>query len=227
MKRRVTSMPSWGELALSLLCIGLIGVAGGPVMPGLTADHIRASSDALTRYGASHSINDLTAAIKALDGSIDPDTLTPGNFVATRRALVRADVNVLRVVDQSYDPTFNPLDPQNIQFLCVPPPPVVGAHRCMNPDEIKDLAIRATYAASVNLNSEKVKRNIAFRQIAHLDDYATTMLDIILKFLNSIAPDDVGPDCFALDHIVQQAGLSESKRNHIDTIICSRNHPSP
>jgi hypothetical protein len=219
MKRHSTYTFPLGQLLLASLCLALTG-ATSTAIPGVTLERIHLSSDALTRYGSSRSLVDLRAAAEALDGTIVPDTLTPDNFIATRRALVQASINVLQAVERSYvNPGFNPSDPKNIPFLCVPPPNVRGAYPCMSPSAVEDPTLRAAYVTAISINNEKIKRMADYHKIAHLDDFATATLDATLKFLNSLAPEGIGPDFAVLDGMAREAGLSDAKRNHIDAMI--------
>jgi hypothetical protein len=222
----------WVRLVFaSASCIGLLAITPDAAVPSATAAHVNASSQDLARFRSSHLLNDLRAAVAALDGTVDIHTLTPNNFITTRRTLVQAWTNVLKVIEQAYDPTFNPEDPNNVPFLCPPVPPAggrimpEGTSSCMNPNDIKDARIRAAYVAAVKENDAKKSRLSYYLEILREDERAMSSLSATLDLLRKIAPEGVGRDFTALDGILQKAGLSQTRRTTIDAMIDGR--PSP
>jgi len=160
-----------------------------------------------------------------LVGIVDISTLTPDNFTSTRRELVKAWAPVIRAIEQSYDPAFNPQDPKNIQLICVPAPPVGGrtvSEGCIDPNNIKDQKARAAFIASIEENKLRTARFRHYWDIRREDDLAMTHLSMTLDLLRKIAPDGAGADFTALDTILRQAGLSNVRRTTIDSMFYAR-----
>jgi hypothetical protein len=177
---------------------------------------------ALQRYDSSGSLSDLASAVSTMDGTVNLDALTPQNFVARRRALVQAWAQILRSIEQSYDPTYNPNDPSNIPQLCVVPPPDTNGNRlpgCADPNKIQDPAVRAKYLAAIEANKQVTVRWNHYWGLVKLDLRAMRALQMSLQLLQLVAPEGVGSDFSALDAIVQQAGISQARRAKIDGFI--------
>lgn len=222
---RRTHSPRKRSLSLTILCTALLGAAPTFAVPSITQTRINLSSHALTRFKSSDSLKDLHSAVEFLDGTIDTTSLTPNNFIATRRALVEAWAAALKPIEESYDPTFDPKDPANVQYVCVAPPHIIGAEPCMSPDSIKDSKIRAAYIASINENEAKIRRWGHYLDVSQLDAHAMSSLEAALRLLNSIAPQGVGPDFVALDDLIRRAGLSDARRTKIDAMFYARSGP--
>lgn len=214
----LSNIGALGALVYITLCIPLFG-AYSVTVPTITLTRISTSSQALEHFKSSRDIKDLQAAVSALDGTVDIETITPENFTTTRRSIVTAWANVFTVIDQAYDVHYNPHDPANVPALCVAPPHVAGAANCMSPADIKDPAARASYVAAIKENNAKIIRWNHFAQLSQIDAQAMSSLGMTLRLMNSIAPEGVGADFTALDRIIRAAGVTQSRETKIDQMI--------
>jgi hypothetical protein len=159
-----------------------------------------------------------------MDGTIDIDTLTPGNFIATRRTFVRGWAEVLKAIEQSYDPTFDPHNPDDIPVNCVTPPLEASGRQlpCTDPKYIVDPKARAAYVDAIAKNDEKNARAMHYTKVLLLDQQAMSSLSLTLDLLRKIAPDGASADFVQLDSILQQVGLSDARRTEIDAMFYAR-----
>lgn len=204
---------------LTLVTFAAPSFVGAAATAGQTDAQIAVALQALQRYDSSGSLSDLTSAVSTMDGTVNLDALTPQNFVARRRALVQAWAQILKSIEQSYDPTYNPNDPSNIPQPCVTPPPDANGARlpgCSNPNVIQDPSARAKYLAAIEANKQVTQRWNNYWGLVKLDLRAMRVLQMSLQLLQSVAPDGEGADFTALDAIVQQAGISQARRAKID-----------
>jgi hypothetical protein len=204
---------------LTLVTFAAPSFVGAAATAGQTDAQIAVALQALQRYDSSGSLSDLTSAVSTMDGTVNLDALTPQNFVARRRALVQAWAQILKSIEQSYDPTYNPNDPSNIPQPCVTPPPDANGARlpgCSNPNAIQDPSARAKYLAAIEANKQVTQRWNNYWGLVKLDLRAMRVLQMSLQLLQSVAPDGEGADFTALDAIVQQAGISQARRAKID-----------
>jgi len=210
-------------LTLAILCLGLLGVTSGSALPSLTVTRINLSSMAMARYASSHSLRDLQAAVDALSGTFVFSDLTPNNFIPTRRAIVQAFGPVLKAIEQSYEPNYNPNDRSNTPFFCPPPPaglvPSGVSDGCIDPNTIRDPNVRAQYVAAMHTNNLKKQRAGHYADVSNIDAQAMATLSASLELLNSVAPEGAGPDFSALDGILQRAGISSARRAQVDAMF--------
>lgn len=180
-----------------LLCALLVPMllAASSEVPELTVEGVHQSSLDLARYASSRSVDDLRKAITDLDGAIDLDDLSSKNFTASRRMLVQAWAAAFKAVEGAYDPTYDPNDPKNAFTNDAVPP---------------ELAKQ---------NDEKYQRAEYYWQVRILDEQAMSSLEMSLKVLNAAAPAGAGSDYDALDGIVRQSGISQTRRAAIDKAI--------
>jgi hypothetical protein len=210
-------------LATGGLAVALLGAQNSAAIPKVVQDASVKVQSSIGRFAQTHSFTDLQAAIDSLYGTIQPRALTPANFVETRRTLARSWASILKDIEASYDPTYDPNDRRNVPFLCVPPPDIEGAASCMAPDKISDPNVRAQYVKEINENNLKRKRLEHYLGVKRLDDEAMSALDMSLKLFNDIAPANIGPDAAALDSIFRSAGISAHRLNKIHQMIYARN----
>ncbi|MGB6986046.1 MAG: hypothetical protein WBD74_08770 [Candidatus Aquilonibacter sp.] len=206
-------------VVLALVTFAAPSFIGAAATAAQTDAQIAVALQALQRYDSSGSLSDLTSAVSTMDGTVNLDALTPQNFVTRRRALVQAWAQILKSIEQSYDPTYNPNDPSNIPQPCVTPPPDANGARlpgCSNPNAIQDPSARAKYLAAIEANKQVTQRWNHYWGLVKLDLRAMRVLQMSLQLLQSVAPDSEGADFSALDAIVQQAGISHARRAKID-----------
>jgi hypothetical protein len=191
----------------------------------MSASRTASALQDLQRFKSSHSLEDLKSAVYTMFGATSLDALTPENFVTQRRSLVQAYADILKTIEQSYDPTFDPANRNDLPQNCIAPPREAGGHQlpsCADPNDLKDPVARATYAAALQANDLKNKRAIRYQQLKNIDDVAMSNLSATLDLLRSVAPDGTGPDFAALDAILRQVGLSDARRTKIDAMFYAR-----
>ncbi|HTX59168.1 MAG TPA: hypothetical protein VMH02_05770, partial [Verrucomicrobiae bacterium] len=161
----------------------------------------------------------LDDTIRTLTSAPDTATIKPKNIVSGRRTIVRAWAQVLRAIERSYDPTFNPNDPRNMPEEClIPPREPDGTQEpsCADPNDVRDPKARAAYTEAIRANDLKIERWNNYWSLKDRDDAAMTSLQMQLKlFREESAP----PDFAALDRILRQAGLSDARRKEIDAMF--------
>ena len=168
------------------------------------------SSNALSRYASSHSLDDLESAIDSMDATLSIESLTAFNFVARRRAILTGWIRILKTIEQSYHPAFNP----NLLLGCPVSP---GLTPCADPSGIPDPVARENYAAQLTEFNYYGAQWDQYSKVHRLDERAMTSLLVSIKFLREIEPNRTPPDYEALERIVQQAGLSGTRQAKIDT----------
>ncbi|HEY4440690.1 MAG TPA: hypothetical protein VGN14_09545 [Candidatus Elarobacter sp.] len=177
-------------------------------MTDYTTSRIRASACHLHAYSRSHSFEDLRSAVIEMVGAGDNRDLTkPEDFIEQRRVLVRGWAAVLAVVEQAYDPTYDPNDQSQW--------PILG----LNPQMIQDPDQRAAEWALVAANDEKVKRASYYHDLRIIDGLAQSSLKAQLAFFRRRAPKGTDADFATLDGIVKDAGLSDALRAKIDLLF--------
>ena len=93
----------------------LPGLTSNATVPMATTSRIGVSAAALSRYAQTHALSDLRSAILGLSGTINPYSLTPQNFSATRRSLVQAWAPVIKAIESAYEPGYDPVDTRTSQ----------------------------------------------------------------------------------------------------------------
>ena len=107
------------KITTCALCLSAVLLAGpvSAVAQTLATDdvtvHTAGASRALQTYSRSHSIGDLRAAVYEMVAAGNLHALKPDTFVVQRRTVVRGWAQVLKAIEDSYDPTFDPADPKN------------------------------------------------------------------------------------------------------------------
>lgn len=199
-------------LCLSIfLMAGPVGVrAQTPATDNVTA-HVGDASRAAQAFSRSHSFVDIRSAIDAMVSAGNLPGFKSGTFVAQRRTLVGGWAQVLKAIEQSYDPTYDPNDRNNWPVWGLP-----------DPQYIKDPQTRAAAVAALAANDQKVKRMSYYHDLHVLDALAQNTLKMELDQLRRMAPDGTDADFAALDAILQRAGLSSALRTKIDSLFYAR-----
>jgi len=170
--------------------------------------HLAAASRAMQQFDASRAPADLRPAIDELTAASNTQVfrrLSAGAFVTQRRTLVAAWAEVLKRIQQSYDPAYDPHSRANWLVWGLPVPEYVH-----DPQE------RAAVVAAIKANDEKAKRAGAWHDVMVVDVLAQAILRVVLSQLHKVAPDGAGDDFAALDAILRRAGLSDATRENID-----------
>jgi hypothetical protein len=183
----------------------------------------------LQQYKPSPSVDDvqslsvLRSAINAMESATDVPSLTPQNFIQQRRLLVEGWAKIIKAIDNSYDPSFNPNNREDLPSTCVIPP---GGLQCgADPKEITDPQARAQYISQVQENEEKEKQVLHYKQVHILDMAAMSILRSTLELLRDVAPEGGSSDYAALDAILQHNGLNQARRERIDVMLSAT--PTP
>ena len=203
-------------LALTLVCSSVATAA----TPGTnqTQSRVASAMQGLQRYKSLHSFSDLRSTLYKLQSAIDVTTLTPDNFIESRRSLVNGWAQLLREIELAYDPTFDP----NQHFSCPEPgrqPDGTEARPCADPSVIQNPQARTAYALRLNAFHLRLKQAAHYQDVHNLDEGAMVTLSTGLDVLRKVAPNGAGPDFAALDAILQQAGLSKPRRSNIDAMF--------
>ncbi len=195
-----------------LLMAAPVGVmAQVPATTDNVTVHVAVASRAAQAFSRSHSLLDLRPAIDEMVSAGNLPGFKPDTFVAQRRTLVRGWAQVLKAIEQSYDPTYDPNDRNNWPVWGVP-----------DPQYIKDPQTRAAAVAALAANDQKVKRMSYYHDLHVLDRLAQTTLKVELDQLRRLAPDGTDADFAALDAILQQAGLSSALRTKVNAMFYAR-----
>jgi hypothetical protein len=207
------SQGRWAFATCVSICLVLSLGASSRATPtsGAFETHIANSSAALQRFAASHSFADLRTAADEMGFAGDVNEFKPQTFIAQRRTLVRGWANVIRAIEQSYDPTYDPNDPANRLYWGLP-----------DPQSIQDPKVRASAVAALAANQRNIERSAYHRQVWVLDRQAQTGLHLTLDLLRKVEPDGTPSDFAALDGILQQAGISSARRAKIDAMFYAR-----
>jgi len=204
-------------LALSLIVV-YDAAAGAAQRRDRTMTQIGTSMQGLQRYSTSHSLDDLNATVQTLVSVVDIPLISPRHYLARRRAIVRAWAQVLRTIELSYDPTFDPNDPKNRPFICVSPPREASGRilmPCADPNDVEDPQARAAYIAAIERNQQKRERAYFQMRLRNIDDAAMLGLKFNLASFRRVAP----PDSTALDAILRESGINDERRAKIDALL--------
>jgi hypothetical protein len=208
---------------LASLIVACFAAASAAPTSGPTETGIANASQALVRYASSHSVADLNAAVLAMGGTVDVDSLTPANFMSRRRELVQAWATIIKVIEQSYDPSFDPKQ----GFSCPIPPsqPNGQLQPCTDPANISDPTARAQYETALANFRVQVAKARRHQQLVNIEGGAFSGLNMSLKLMSEVAPDGTSPDFAALDSILQQTGLASATRAKIDAMFYPGSKP--
>lgn len=199
------------------VCAIIFVIAGSPIATATSpasdelSTHVDGSSRALQAYARSHAFSDLRAAVNEMEAAVNLHALKPDTFVNQRRTLVRGWAQVLKAIERSYDPTYDPNDPNNRPISGLP-----------DPQGISDPKERAWAVAALAANPKKLERASYYHDLSIIDLRAQTLLKTSLDLFRKVEPDGTPPDFAALDGIVQRAGLSSARRTKIDAMFYAR-----
>jgi len=164
-----------------------------------------ASAQDLQRYRISHSLDDLRQSIYDLQGSLFIFDLAPETFVEQRRARIRQWAEILRVIEQSYDPTYDPA----VRYWQPSWPlhrPASAAENLQYQKELADFKLRT-------------ERTNDYIQLQNVDALAMTSLLMESFALAHYTKMETVSDFEALDGILVRAGISDERRLEIDAIF--------
>jgi hypothetical protein len=208
----------WARVACLILCFSVacsaVASAAAP-KKDQTKARIATALQGLQRYYSSHSLEDLHGAVDALTSAVDMNAIKHRNRLVRRRTVVQAWAQVLREVELSYDPTF---DPNDRPATCLVPPREASGRQlpsCADPSDIQDPAARAVYVAALQANDHKIQQANHYQELRNIDDDAMLSLRLNLAGFHTVTP----ADSAALDGILRRAGLSESRRTKIDAMF--------
>jgi hypothetical protein len=173
----------------------------------------------LETYKLSRSLDDLQTAIYAMQQSLDVDLFRANAFTFQRRAFVSGWAQVLRSIEDAYDPRFDPDEhlpcplprpgePQGTLFPVVCDPKLIGEpyNDAVRNRELQDLErYRVSYEH--------------YRGVKRLDDESMTTLEMSINLLSEIAPAGTPSDYLALDHIFLDSAISDSRRIKIEAML--------
>jgi hypothetical protein len=170
---------------------------------------VTTAMQALQTYPSTHAIVSLKVAIES-----------PADYVALRRTVVQGWAEILKAIEQSYDPAFDPSNPKDLPNTCVLPD-LGSVTSNVSPDQIPDPKARAAHEDALQANAVKRQRARQWHDVHMLDQEAMALLRGHLQtFAAAGAPSDYS----ALDAILHQAGISSSRRAKIDKMLIG---PSP
>jgi len=164
------------------------------------------------------SLSELHAEVAKLASAVDISKASPQTLLSRRRAFIAAWERVIRRIETSYDPSYNPRDPAQVPFRCVPPPTTRDpeSFTCNDPDAIKDPAAKASYETLLRENERKLQRAAYYHDLHNIDDLAMTSLEADLRlFREAGAP----PDTAALTALLEQAGLNTVRQRAIRAML--------
>ena len=215
-ERKLVRLSSICGLALVALVM-MSGMSIAARLPDKNSSILAASMRALERYRSTGSLSDLQSSVNSL--GVDMSVIKSNEYVARRRALIGAWARIIRTIDTSYDPKYNPSDANERGSMClVPPREASGVQRpsCADPNAIQDPEAREKYIAELRANASKIKQTNFYYQLKNIDSAAMLSLQMQLRgFRNAHAPDDFS----ALDSILRKAGLSDTRRAAIDAMF--------
>jgi hypothetical protein len=207
-------------VTVALVCAFTLAVGTAPSYGVRDASTKRATEalQELQRFKSSHSFKDLEAAIATMQSAFEGYTFASEDFYALRRALVWNWAQILKVVQDSYDPTFNPANRNDVPSIHLIPPMEANGTQLssgVDPRDIQDPKARAIYVAELGENAAKRKRLDAYLSLENVDDEAKASLEVSLDLLRTMAPEGATPDAAALDSILRKAGLKDATRREL------------
>jgi len=212
-------------LATAILVLIAFGSTNISPAAAQTADvlqrHVTASQEALNRYSASHSLQDLYSAVSLMGGSVSLHELTPQNLIEKRRVLVSNWAQIISKIETSYDPTFDPRS----RFSCPAPPREsngIQLPACVRPTAVSDTGARAKYETDLATFQKQLAKAAYYQRLHNIDLWAMSSLHATLNVFADVSPKSVSSDYAALDNILQKAGISNARRVIIEGYIRPR-----
>jgi hypothetical protein len=187
--------------------IGLLTATNNAAaIPARTLQYEQLALDDLALYKKSRSFRDkilyLKDAVNHTQGSWIFHSLTPENYIPTRRLIVRMWAKVLRAIEDTYDPTYDPNDPKERGVIYSMP---VG---CCGID-----------AKAIEENNRKIARTNQWAEIRNVDLGAMGGLRMMLEALNTWSPPGIGNDDKALGKIIRDAGITPKRQVEVDAMF--------
>ncbi len=170
-------------------------------------------------YRRSRSLSDLQTAAYAMQQSLDVDLFRANAFTLQRRAFVSGWAQVLRSIEDAYDPKFYPDEP----LPCPLPRPGERLGYIL-PAVCDPKLIREPQNDSVrNKELQDLERYRVsyehYREVKRLDDESMTILEMSLNLLCEVAPAQAPSDYLALDRIFLDSAISDSRRIKIEAML--------
>jgi hypothetical protein len=203
-------------LGLSVACSA--AASGAAPKKDQTKARVASALQGLQRFYGSHSLEDLHATVDVLTSAVDMTTIKRKNLIARRRTVVQAWAQVLREVELSYDPSFDPSNPNDRPATCLVPPREASGRQlpsCADPQDLTDPAARAAYVAALQANELKTERASRYQELRNIDDDAMLSLRLNLADFHAVTRSDSAN----LDGILRDAGLSDARRAKIDAMF--------
>jgi hypothetical protein len=179
--------------------------------PADLTGHVAGAARAVRSFSRSHSTADLRAAVVEMQAAGNLYGFRPTTFIAQRRTLVRGWAQLLKVIEDSYDSTYDPDDQKNWPIRNLP-----------EPRTVRDPKLKAIAEADWAANQQKIARQTRYFELNHVDMLALSALKMQLDQLRRAAPDGADADFAALDGILHEAGLSAARRAQIDAMFYAR-----
>lgn len=222
----VSSLAKWHRahsgrlvcLALGLSVACTAAASGAAPKKDQTKARVASALQGLQRFYGSHSLEDLHATVDVLTSAVDMTTIKRKNLIARRRTVVQAWAQVLREVELSYDPSFDPSNPNDRPATCLVPPREASGRQlpsCADPQDLTDPAARAAYVAALQANELKTERASRYQELRNIDDDAMLSLRLNLADFHAVTRSDSAN----LDGILRDAGLSDARRAKIDAMF--------
>lgn len=171
----------------------------------------------LRTYNSTHSFPALKSAIETLANAVEPRLVSPDDYITFRRTIVEDWASILETIERSYDPTYNPTNPNDLPNDCVLPDN--RSVTCnVSPDQVQDPKERADYEARLEANAAKARRALQWHNVLVLDTEAMASMQADLQlFAAAGAPSDYA----ALDGIFRRARISKARMAKIDAILAA------
>ncbi|HET9394296.1 MAG TPA: hypothetical protein VFO29_12340 [Candidatus Rubrimentiphilum sp.] len=175
--------------------------------------------DKLQAYRRSRALDDLRTAIYAMQGTLDVHLFRVGAFTLKRRTFVSGWAQVLRAIEDAYDPKFDPdkrlpcpqlrLDNRAMSVL-------IPGYCDLTRTQEQNAAVRAKELQ--DLERYRVSYE-DYRKVKQLDDLSTSIFETSLDLLGKVAPCGAPSDYAALDRIFVESGISDSRRIKIEAML--------
>jgi hypothetical protein len=198
-----------GQITVVVSTIQLAGTIEGRVDDALGK---------LAIYRRSRSLEDLQSAMYAMEHSLNVLLFRADAFTLQRRTFVSGWAQVLRAIDDAYDPKFDPdkrlpcpsLWPKDraasilIPFYCGPAPEP-------QTDSVRNKELQDMERYRISYEN--------YRQVKQLDALAMTIFEGSLEILGRVAPHGAPADYIALDRLFLRSRISESRRIVIEAML--------
>jgi len=212
-------------VALTVYAAGCLLLLRGPALANgdgprdANTATVTSAMAGLRTFDQSGSLNELRSVIDTLIETANVTGLPHDELNSDRLVIAKAWVAVLKRIEASYGPAFDPYDGKNQPMSCVPPPIESDGTQlrgCVSPGDIKDEKARAEYLLALDRNKAKEQRMQRWIEVHELDDLAMTYFEVTLKLFRDV----VGPDP-RVSRIVQAGGLSPARTKTLEDWLSS------